>query len=164
MSYVPLHVHTINSPYRGMLTCEELVGQSARKGFEAVAVTDCWNMYAHHKFYRLAKDAGIKPVLGVEIQHESLTGREGFYHLTLLAETNQGYENLLSLVAQHYEKKNFKYITAGELEQKRDGIIALTGSIYGETNQSLLHGNPGRQNRLLKNCLRFTAEIISIWN
>ena len=153
MSYVPLHVHTINSPYRGMLTCEELVGQSARKGFEAVAVTDCWNMYAHHEFYRLAKDAGIKPVLGVEIQHESLTGREGFYHLTLLAETNKGYENLVSLVAQHYEKKNSKYVTAGELEQNRGGIIALTGSINGEGSQSLLHGNPGRQKQVIEKLL-----------
>ncbi|HMA76424.1 MAG TPA: PHP domain-containing protein, partial [Candidatus Krumholzibacteriaceae bacterium] len=102
MAYVPLHVHTINSPYRGMLTCKELIEQSVRKGFEAVAVTDCWNTYAHHKFYRLAREAGIKPVLGLEVRHESLSGRDGFYHLTLLAETDRGYENIVSLAALHY--------------------------------------------------------------
>ena len=133
-----------------MLTCKELIEQSVRKGFEAVAVTDCWNTYAHHKFYRLAREAGIKPVLGLEVRHESLSGRDGFYHLTLLAETDRGYENIVSLAALHYAKKSSKYVTAEEMAERSVGIIVLTGSINGEAAQALLHGNQGRVKEVLE--------------
>lgn len=138
-----------------MLTCEELIEQSVRKGFGAVAVTDCWNTYAHHKFYRLAREAGIKPILGLEIQHESLSERDGLYHLTLLAETDTGYENIVSLAALHYAKKNSKYVTAEELAQRSEGIIALTGSTRGEAAQALLHGNQGRVKEVLEKLSSF---------
>ncbi len=153
MAYVPLHVHTINSPYAGMMTPLELVEAASRKNFSAVAITDQWNTYSHHEFSTLAKESGIRPVLGMEACHSSLTGREDLYHLTLLAEDDQGYENLLSLEAGHYQKKNSRYVTENELARFSGGIIALSGSINGEASQSVVHGNLGRVKKVVQRLL-----------
>jgi len=141
MSYVPLHVHTVNSTFRGMMTPQELVDASVRKGFEAVAMTDCWNTFGHYDFFRKARDNGIKPLLGVEISHSALRGRDNLHHLTLLAENNRGYRNITSIVQAHYGKKNGRYVTPDELKENAGGVIALTGSIEGEICQSLLGGS-----------------------
>lgn len=128
-----------------MMTCEEIVSRAAFFKMPAVALTDRWTTYGHHEFYHLALASGIKPVLGAEIQHTSLTGSDGLFHLTLLARDNVGYSNLTSLVSKHYEKKDGRYVTQEELVLHREGLIALTGCMLGEANQSVLHGNLGRE-------------------
>jgi len=149
MPYVPLHVHSVNSTYRGMMTTEELVEAAERKGFDSVALTDCWSTYGHYGFYRAAVQSGIKPVLGVEARHTSFRGRERYSHLTLLAENEAGYRNIVSLVQAHYDKKNECFVTPEELREFSEGIIALTGSMEGEISQSILGGSLTRMKKIL---------------
>ncbi len=145
MSYIPLHVHSINSPYTGMITPAELVSRASFLGLPAVALTDRWTTYGHFEFSRLARDAGIKPILGAELRHRSLVGAQGHYHLTAIAENNEGYRNLVRLVNAHYAKGKDQYVTPEELSAHREGLIVLTGCLEGEASQSILHGNLGRE-------------------
>jgi len=98
MTYVPLHVHSINSAYSGMLTPAEIISRAVFLGMEAVALTDNWSSIGHCEFANEAKAAGIKPIFGVEIRHLSLTGNGGTYHLTLFAENERGYKNIIALI------------------------------------------------------------------
>ncbi|MBN2185226.1 MAG: PHP domain-containing protein [Candidatus Krumholzibacteriota bacterium] len=154
MVYVPLHLHSINTPYSGMLRCEEIVSRAAFFKMRSIALTDRWTTYGHHEFYHLARKSDVKPVLGAEIQHPSLTGSDGLYHLTILAENNRGYANLTSLVSKHHEKNDGKYITEEEMVLHREGLIVLTGCIRGEANQAVLHGNLGREKAVVEKLVR----------
>lgn len=151
--YIPLHVHTVNSPYRGMITFQELVSRAAFFRFPAIAVTDHMTTYGHFEFYRLAVAAGVKPILGVEIRHTSLIGREGSYDLTVLAENNDGYRNLVSLVNRHHTKDKNTFVTLEELAEHRGGLIVLTGCSRGEASQAILHGNLGREREVVEKLL-----------
>ncbi len=133
-----------------MMTPEELVARASFLRMPAVALTDRWTTYGHYEFYKLAKAAGIKPLLGAEIKHLSLTGDGGIYHLTLLAENNSGYRNLTALLTKHYEKENNIYVTKDELLLHRDGLIVLTGCIRGETNQAILHDNTEKEKEVVE--------------
>ena len=77
MSYVPLHVHSINSPGIGMMTASGIVDRAAFLGMPAVALTDLWNTYGHFEFAKCASHKGIKPIFGAEVRHMSLTGHDG---------------------------------------------------------------------------------------
>jgi len=124
-----------------MMTTTEIVERAAFLGMPAVALTDQWNTYGHFELCKEALARGIKPVLGAEIQHLSLTGHDGLFHLTLLAENNAGYTNLTRLISLHYEKDGPPHVTVEELSLHHEGIIALSGCIRGEVNQAVLHGN-----------------------
>jgi len=150
MPYVPLHVHSVNSPYYGMLTPEELVSRALFLKMPAVALTDRWTTYGHHEFHRHARKAGIKPILGAEIQHLSLTGKPGIYHLTLLAENIEGYRNLVALVSKHFEKEKGQFVTEEEMTLRSAGLIALTGCLKGETSQAVIHGNLSRESKVVE--------------
>ena len=145
MTYVPLHVHSINSTYSGMLTPAEIISRAAFLGMDAVALTDKWTAIGHHEFASEAKTAGIKAIFGVEIRHLSLTGNDGTYHLTLLAENDRGYKNIIALIRKHHEKEKLEYVTEQELVLHREGLIVLTGCLLGETSQAVLHGNLPRE-------------------
>ncbi len=141
MPYIPLHVHSTNSPGIGMMTASEIVDRASFLGMPAIALTDNWNTYGHYEFCREAAAKGINPVLGAEVRHLSITGHDGLFHLTLLAENNIGYANLTRLVSLHFEKDGPPHVTVDELKAGSEGIIALSGCIRGETNQAVLHGN-----------------------
>ena len=126
------------------MTTKELVSRAAQLELPALALTDHWSTYAHHEFFRLATEHGIKPVLGAEIRHASLTGAGGFYHLTVLAENDTGYANLASLVTRHSMKEKEPFVTLEELSAFREGLIVLSGCLRGEVAQAILHGTLGR--------------------
>jgi len=144
MGYVPLHVHSVYSNHESLITVNELVSRAAYLGFGAIALTDHWSTYGHHELHDLAKRAGIKPIFGAEIRHSSLTGAVGMYHLTLLAENETGYRNLVSLVSAHSGNGREPHVTPDELAGRRSGLIALSGCVRGETGQAIVHGTLGR--------------------
>ena len=150
MTYLPLHVHSIYSPFVGMMTPEEIVARASFLKFPAVALTDHWTTYGHFEFIRLARDSGIKPILGVEIQHSSLVESDGLFHLTLLAENNEGYTNLVSIVNEHYTKDRDHFVTPGEIASHCKGLIALSGCLKGEAAQAVIHGNLGRMREVIE--------------
>jgi len=138
--YIPLHVHTVYSPYESLLTIEELVSRASFLEFPAIGITDHWSTYGHFEFYRLAKEYGIKPVFGSEVCHRSLTGDEEFFHLTLLAENDEGYKNLTKLVSLHFTKSDGRYITVDELNENSRGLIALTGCMKAQIVRAIDSG------------------------
>lgn len=144
MPYVPLHTHSVYSSYQGIMTPREIVARASLLGLGACALTDHWSTYGHFEFFDQARKAGIKPVLGAEIQHASLVGSPDLYHLTLIAETDEGYRNLCSLVSRHAGREKEPHVVPGELELHHDGIVVLTGCIKGEASRAIGHGNLGR--------------------
>jgi DNA polymerase III subunit alpha len=144
MPYVPLHVHSVYSGPEGIIGIRDLVSRASFFGFQAVALTDHRSTYGHFEFFEAARGAGIKPIFGAEIQHMPLAGSNGLFHLTVLAENEEGYRNLCALVSRHTTRGKETPVPPAELESRRAGLIALTGCLKGETSQAILHGNLGR--------------------
>ena len=158
--FAHLHVHTEFSMLDGAARIDEVVAAAAADGQPAIGITDHGNMYGVLDFYRAARAAGITPVIGTEayMAGESRferpvrrgrvddTGGEGgegeklYYHLTLLAETNPGYKNLLKLSSAAYlEGYYYKPRVDWELlERHHEGVIATTGCLGGVVLQALL--------------------------
>lgn len=148
-SFVHLHVHTEYSLLDGATRLNQLVERAKEFGMPAVAVTDHGVMYAAVKFYRLAKEAGVKPIIGCEVYVSPRTRfdkearlDERSFHLTLLAETLEGYQNLLILVSKA-ATEGFYYrprVDFDLLRQHAKGIIALSGCLSGQVATLLAQG------------------------
>ena len=110
MSFVHLHTHTEYSLLDGSNKIKEYAARVKELGMEAAAITDHGAMFGVIDFYRAARAEGIKPILGCEVYvapnsrfDKELTGGEDrYYHLVLLAETNEGYANLVKIVSKGY--------------------------------------------------------------
>jgi DNA polymerase-3 subunit alpha len=158
LTYVPLHVHTINSPHEGMITLQDLVSRAVFLKIPAIAVTDHMSTYGHYEFFQFARSAGIKPLFGTELSHTSLVGMRELYHITALAENDAGYRNLIKLVSTSYRKGKEQYVTSEELAEYREGLIVLTGCLKGEASQSILHGNLGREREVVERLIEIYGE------
>jgi DNA polymerase-3 subunit alpha len=107
-TFVHLHLHTEFSLLDGMVRTDDLAERAAKLGMPAVAMTDHGNLYGAIKFYKSCKKEGIKPILGCEIylapttldDKREIIGRKRATHLTLLAETNEGWDNLSKLTSK----------------------------------------------------------------
>ncbi|MCK4259698.1 MAG: DNA polymerase III subunit alpha [Halanaerobiales bacterium] len=140
-NFVHLHLHSEYSLLDGAVRLKSLVEKAKEYGMPAVAITDHGVMYGAIKFYRLAINAGIKPIIGCEVyvaprrrfDKEARVDEKSF-HLTLLAENNQGYQNLLALVSKA-SLEGFYYrprVDLDLLSQHSKGLIALSGCLSGQ--------------------------------
>ncbi len=162
-SFTHLHLHTEFSMLDGAARVKEVVRAAAEDGQPAIGITDHGNMYGVLDFYAAAKDVGINPVIGSELymaaesRHERPTrrgrvddgGGEGdsgeklYYHLTALAETTQGYRNLMKLSSEAY-LSGYYYKPRADfelLEKYHEGVIATSGCLGGIVLQALLKGD-----------------------
>lgn len=150
MSFTHLHVHTEYSLLDGSSKIKELVAKTKELGMDSIAITDHGVMYGVIDFYKAAKAAGIKPIIGCEIyvapgsrfDRETVRGEGRYYHMVLLAENNIGYHNLMKIVSKgfiegFYYKPRVDYEV---LEQYHEGIIALSACLGGEVNSLLRRG------------------------
>lgn len=143
--FVHLHTHTEFSLLDGLSSPQALASRAAELGMSALAITDHGVMYGVVDFYRACKNAGIKPIIGMEayVAPNSRFDREKQdkpYHLILLAQNQTGYQNLLQL-ASLAQLEGFYYrprIDRDILAQYSEGLIALTSCVQGEIPQ-LLH-------------------------
>jgi len=145
--FVHLHTHSEFSLLDGVGKVEDLVNRAKELGMDSLAITDHGGMYGIFKFYLKAREAGIKPILGVEVYQASrsrLDKQTGIdndqYHLVLLAENNTGYHNLMKLVTlSHLEGYYYKpRIDMTLLRDYSEGIIALSACLKGEIPQLLM--------------------------
>ncbi|HEX5790851.1 MAG TPA: DNA polymerase III subunit alpha, partial [Luteolibacter sp.] len=148
-SFVHLHLHTEFSLLDGMIRTGELAKRAAALGMPAVAMTDHGNLFGAVEFYQQCKKAGVKPIFGCEIylaphslhEKKDVVGRKRATHMTLLAETDEGWNNLSKLVTKghldglYYGKPRVDRDTLREFSK---GIICLTGCISGPVNEWLL--------------------------
>ncbi|MGH2367383.1 MAG: DNA polymerase III subunit alpha, partial [Chloroflexota bacterium] len=144
--FVHLHVHSEMSLLDGLARIPDLVKRAAELGMPALALTDHGAMYGVVDFYSECQKAGIKPILGCEtyVAPRSFTQREPKvddknYHLTLLAQNDAGYHNLLKLVSRaHIDGFYYKpRIDKELLAQHADGLICLSGCMSGEVARLL---------------------------
>ena len=123
MPFTHLHVHTEYSLLDGSSKIKEITKRAEELGMDSLAITDHGVMYGVIDFYRAAKDAGIKPILGCEVyvapgsrfDKEAGTGDDKYNHLVLLAENNKGYQNLMKIVSRALPKG---FIISQELIKK----------------------------------------------
>ncbi len=147
MYFTHLHVHSHYSLLDGLSLPEQLLKQAKEMGLDALALTDHGVMYGAIEFYSLAKNMGIKPIIGCEVYlaPRSLTDKTPkvdakLYHLVLLAKNKTGYHNLLKLVTIG-ELEGFYYkprIDKEVLKKHSDGLIALSACAKGEIPSALL--------------------------
>ncbi|SFK87563.1 DNA polymerase III catalytic subunit, DnaE type [Lachnospiraceae bacterium KH1T2] len=150
MSFVHLHTHTEYSLLDGSNKIKEYVSRVKELGMNSAAITDHGVMYGVIDFYKECNASGIKPILGCEVyvapgsRHEkSGSGDDDrYYHLVLLAENNQGYENLMKIVSigftegYYYKPRVDKEV----LRQYHEGIIALSACLAGEIPRDIVRG------------------------
>lgn len=152
-SFVHLHLHTTYSLLDGMIRPKELAARAAELGMPAVAMTDHGNLYGAIDFYQACTKAGVKPILGCEIylapgrmdEKKKILNRKSATHLTLLAETNEGWDNLSKLISIGHLEGMYHGKPRVDRELLRThskGIICLTGCISGPVNEWLLKGEP----------------------
>ena len=150
MAFTHLHVHTEYSLLDGSSKIKELTVRAKELGMDSMAITDHGAMYGVIDFYRAAKEAGIKPILGCEVyvspgsqfDRETVSGEDRYYHLVLLAENNKGYENLMKIVSRGYVD-GFYYKPRVDYEVLRtfhEGIICLSACLAGEVQKYLERG------------------------
>lgn len=150
MAFTHLHVHTEYSLLDGSSKIGELAARAKELGMDSVAITDHGVMYGVIDFYRAARAAGIKPIIGCEVyvspgsrfDRETVHGEDRYYHLVLLAENNTGYQNLMKIVSKGFVD-GFYYkprIDEEVMREYHEGIIALSACLAGEVPRYLEKG------------------------
>jgi len=147
--FVHLHNHSEYSLLDGALRIKDLVSKVKSMGMEAVALTDHGNMFGAVPFYQEAREAGIKPILGMEtyLARNGIDSRGAGVktkndHLVLLVKNYQGYKNLLKLSSLAFTE-GFYYKPRIDMDILRDhseGLIGMSGCMQGTLPQLLLSG------------------------
>ncbi len=146
-SFVHLHLHTEYSMLDGANRISEVMQKAKEFGMPAIAMTDHGNLYGAIEFYQEAHAAGIKPIIGCEVymapgkhtDKQANSARDAAFHLTLLAENQTGYRNLVKLVsAAHLDGMYYKpRIDKELLAAHASGLIGLSGCLKGEINSAI---------------------------
>ncbi|HEY6273927.1 MAG TPA: DNA polymerase III subunit alpha [Terriglobales bacterium] len=146
--FVHLHLHTDYSLLDGACDVEKLVKRVGEIGQKAVAMTDHGNIYGAVHFVDAAEKAGIKPIVGCELyickkdDHRTPPEGDTYNHLVVLAENEQGYENLIKITSEA-SLHGFYYkprISKKFLAEHSQGLIGLSGCLAGEVCEHLLAG------------------------
>ncbi|TSC82012.1 MAG: DNA polymerase III subunit alpha [Parcubacteria group bacterium Gr01-1014_20] len=144
--FVHLHTHSHYSLLDGLAKIDDLISRTKELGMDSLAITDHGVLYGAIEFYKKAKKAGIKPILGVEayVAPKSRLDKESgekYHHLILLCENLTGWKNLIKLVSRanlegyYYKPRMDKEI----LREHHEGLIALSACLGGEVNRHLLN-------------------------
>ena len=145
MSYAGLHVHTHYSLFDGIATPQEYVDRAVQLGMPAIAITDHGSLSGHREMYRAAKEAGIKPILGIEgyitkdrFDHTDKKEKNdpldlNYNHLIIIAKNSKGLQNLNKLNEIAWTEGFYKKprIDWDILEQYKDGLIITSGCLSG---------------------------------
>lgn len=152
--FVHLHLHTQYSLLDGAIRLDDLFAKAQEYKMPAVAMTDHGNLFGAIEFYQKASSYGIKPIIGCEVyvapgsrfEKDSRGFSDTSFHLTLLAENETGYKNLLKLVTYSYFE-GFYYrprIDKELLRKYHEGLIALSGCLHGEVPTLIVQGKTER--------------------
>ena len=150
MGFAHLHVHTEYSLLDGSNKITEYVERVKELGMDSAAITDHGAMYGVIDFYRAAKAAGIRPILGCEVyvaprslhDREAGSDEDRYYHLVLLAENDTGYGNLMKIVSRGFVEGYYykPRVDKALLEEYHEGLIALSACLAGEVARDITKG------------------------
>jgi DNA polymerase III subunit alpha len=146
--FVHLHTHSHYSLLDGLAKIDELIAKAKGDGMKSLALTDHGALYGAIEFYQKCEEAGIKPIIGQEmyiapygtkLDEKDMHNR--YHHLILLAETTEGYNNLIKLTTiAHLEGYYYKPRIDWEvLEKHKKGLIALSACLGGEIADAILN-------------------------
>ena len=148
MGFVHLHVHTEYSLLAGACRISGMMDRVKELGQTAIAITDHGVMYGCIDFYKAAKEAGIKPIIGCEVYvtRRGMSDRvHGIdydpYHLVLLCKDRKGYENLCFMVSEAFTNGFYgkPRVDLELLRKYKDGLIATSACLAGAIPQFLLN-------------------------
>ncbi|MEO6976271.1 MAG: DNA polymerase III subunit alpha [Gallionella sp.] len=159
-SFVHLRLHSEYSISDGMVRVEEAIAAARQDAMPALALTDLNNFFGLIKFYKKARGAGLKPVVGCDVFISNDADRERPYRLLLLCQSVDGYLLLCRLLSRAYLENQHR----GRAELRREwfhqgtgGLIALSGAHLGDTGSALLSGNQDQARQ-------FAQEWASLFN
>ncbi|MDX2054085.1 MAG: DNA polymerase III subunit alpha [Polyangiaceae bacterium] len=150
--FVHLHAHTQYSFLVSMVRVGELAVEAERRGMTAVAITDHANMYGAIRHYNACKKAGIRPILGCELNVARRNNPSVVDHLVMLASNAEGYKNLIQLVSLGYldsANVDTPSVTLDQVAKHAAGNVALTGCLGGVMAQTILEFGPERGEPML---------------
>ena len=138
--FTHLHVHTEYSLLDGACRIDRLFDRVKELGQTAIAITDHGAMYGCVDFYKAAKKAGIKPIIGCEVyvanrtRFDKVSRVDGSHHLVLLCKNAQGYKNLIKMVSAGFIEGFYSKprIDRELLEQYHEGLVCLSACLAGE--------------------------------
>ena len=144
--FVHLHCHTDYSLYDGFQKYSSLVARAKELNMKAIAVTDHGKVGSFIKFYKEAKNVGVKPIFGLEayIAKNLDEYKSERYHLTVLAKNNEGYKNILRIATESHNhivrvgRNEIPRINWDILKQHSEGLIILSGCIVGQFSKLIL--------------------------
>ncbi|MCX7712225.1 MAG: DNA polymerase III subunit alpha [Chthoniobacterales bacterium] len=150
-NFIHLHVHTEYSLLDGTIRIPQLIERACQLKMPAVAMTDHGNLHGAVEFVQAANKAGVRPIIGCEFyvapgsmrERKNTSGLPNNFHLTVLCENNEGYQNLVKLsTASWLDGFYYKPRVDRELLAKHSrGLIVLSGCVKGEANYHLSNGN-----------------------
>ena len=149
MSFAHLHVHTEYSLLDGACRIDKIFDRVKELGQTSIAITDHGAMYGCVDFYKAAKKAGIKPIIGCEVyvatrsRFDKVNRIDGSHHLVLLCKNETGYKNLIKLVSAGFIEGFYSKprVDKEMLEQHHEGLVCLSACLAGEIPQALLAGD-----------------------
>ena len=147
--FVHLHVHTEYSLLDGACRIDRMFDRLKELGQTAIAITDHGVMYGCVDFYKAAKKAGVKPIIGCEVyvatrsRFDKVNRIDGSNHLVLLCKNETGYKNLIKLVSAGFIEGFYSKPRVDKelLEQQHEGLVCLSACLAGEIPQALLAGD-----------------------
>jgi DNA polymerase-3 subunit alpha len=145
--FVHLHCHTDYSLLDGACDIKKLMSVAERQKMPAIAMTDHGNLFGAVEFYNEANAHGIQPIIGCEVYvsrqgHKTKSDSDRYNHLVLLAETQEGYKNLINLVTTGF-LDGFYYkprIDKDLLARHAKGLIGMSACLRGDINETLMAG------------------------
>ena len=142
MSYIELHACSAFSFLEGSSLPEQLVEEAARLGYSALALLDRDGVYGAPRFYKAAREAGLRPIVGAEITLKGALNH-GPCRLPLLVENRAGYQNLCRLITRMKlrSEKGKGEASLNEVEEFAQGLVCLTGGSNGPLRIALERGN-----------------------
>ena len=144
--FVHLRLHSEYSISDGIVRLGDAIASARQDAMPALALTDLSNVFGLVKFYKAARGAGVKPIVGCDVWISNDGNRDQAHRLLLLCRTHKGYLALCELLTRAYRDNQFR----GRAEVRRewftelgtDGLIALSGAQQGDLGQALAQGNP----------------------
>jgi len=169
VNFVHLHLHTEYSMVDSTLRIPQLIERCAKEKMPAIAMTDQNNLFGLVKFYRKSMNAGIKPLIGLDLRVFNPEDMTLPYTLLLLVKDNNGYENLSKLVTRCYIEGQADGLPMAKREwldkKSCSGLIALSGARDGDVGRAMVAGNVNHVNECIDYWLdvfgdRFYLELI----
>jgi len=158
-SFVHLRCHSEYSIVDGTVRIDDYVEHAYKDKMPALALTDLSNLFGAIKYYKAARDKGIKPLLGCDLWLENELNRDQPYRILLLCQSLAGYSTLCSLISRAYLENQHR----GRPEIKKqwlqesgtEGLIMLSSAMMGDVGQAILQSNFNAA----KECAQFWADL-----